>query len=247
MIQLRLPLAAPEGIRIRPDFAYALYGFWMERLPPGQAEYIHETHAVNQYLAVSGGTAELVANLLTERAAAYMLPLLRQTRAYPLVRHGCTLTTGKLRSREFGEAELLAPLLASRPAVRQITIRLVTPVTFKTENHYAVFPTPELILHSAASKWNALGLRATVDDPEALRQMTERTWITDYRLRSTRFYMKDTRIQSFQGELTLSVRGPEPMLRLFDALIGSLCFTGLGIKTTLGMGGVEILPTGGSP
>ncbi len=118
-------------------------------------------------------------------------------------------------------------------------LRLLTPTTFKTEGRYAVFPTAALILYSAAAKWSALGLNASVEDEEALRQMEEHTAFTGYRLHSAYYGMKGVRVQAFTGSVTLSARGPEPMLHLFDMLMNGLRFTGLGVKTSPGMGGVE--------
>lgn len=239
--QIKIPLIAPENIRILPDFAYNLYGAWMDLLRPEQANALHEAHSMNQYLTPSGrNSAVLTVNLLNKEAADCLLPLFQKTRDYHLTKYDCTLTAGRSQIRTFEEDDLIKPFYSLPKIQGRVTIHLLTPTTFRTNNRYAIFPTPELILHSAVAKWNTLGLSVFVDDDDAIHQLMEQTVITNYRLSSTYYGLKDTHIQSFTGSVTLSIYGPEPMIRLFGMLMNSLRFTGLGIKTSLGMGGVTI-------
>ncbi|WBY65103.1 CRISPR system precrRNA processing endoribonuclease RAMP protein Cas6 [Thermocaproicibacter melissae] len=239
--QVKMPLVAPENVRILPEFAYYLYGAWMDLLQPEQADALHESRSMNQYLTPCGkNSAILTVNLLNTEAENCLLPLLQKTRNYHLTKYNCTLTAGEPKIQIFGEDDLVKPYYSLPQVQKKVTLHLLTPTTFKTNNRYAVFPTPELILHSAATKWNALGLSVSVDDDEAIRQLMEHTIINGYRLSSAYFGLKDVHIQSFLGNVTLSVYGPEPMTRLFNMLMNGLRFTGLGIKTSLGMGGVTI-------
>lgn len=239
--QVKIPIVAPENIKILPDFAYNLYGAWMALLQPEQADFLHETHLMNQYLVPDGkSSAVLTINLLTEEAVDWLVPLLQKTHEYFLTKYNCTLTAGQPLIHTYRENELVSPFFTSLQVPKRIILHLLTPTTFKTNHRYAVFPTPELILHSAATKWNALGLSVSVDDEEAICQLMEHTVITGYRLSSTYYHLKDAYIQSFTGNLTLSIHGPEPLTRLFGMLMHGLRFTGLGIKTSLGMGGVII-------
>lgn len=242
--QVRLALTSQENIRISSDFVYNIYGAWMRTLEPEQADFIHNERSMNQNLRVDFShphSALLTINLLTEETAHYMLPLIKETRQYFLRKHNCTLVAQEPKIHEIKEEDLINPYFMSICCQNRITLRLTTPTTFKTNNHYAIFPTPELIIQSAVAKWNMLGLNVTVEDQQAVQQLMESTMITNYRLNSSRYYLKDTRIQSFLGSVTLSIHGPEPMVRLFNMLMHVLQYTGLGIKTSLGMGGVEIV------
>ncbi len=42
------------------------------------------------------------------------------------------------------------------------------------------------------------------------------------------------------GKITIIIRGPEQLARLAGALISFAEYSGLGIKTALGMGGVKV-------
>lgn len=244
IVQVKIRLASQQKINISSDYAYNIYGCWMDVLKPEQADFLHEVHGINQYLVVNHDrpdSALLTVNILKQQVSDFMLPLLMNMKQYHITKHNCTLVLEELQVLEIDDDELTTPYFVSPQYRKRITLNLLVPTTFKTNGRYAIFPTPELIIRSAASKFNMLGLNTVADDEEAIRQLMESTMITGYRLYSTHYYLKDTRIQSFLGSLTLSIHGPEPMVRLFDMLMSVLRYTGLGIKTSLGMGGVDII------
>lgn len=61
--------------------------------------------------------------------------------------------------------------------------------------------------------------------------------IVDYNLHTTRYLLKETRIPAFQGNVTIEARLAPPLLELWNALLSFASHGGVGIKTTLGMGG----------
>lgn len=241
--QLKIPIKRNDDKRITTYFAYNLYGAWMEMLKPSEADFIHDTQSFNQYIEVNFNNqskAELTVNLLSDDTAKCMLPILENTSEYYLKKYNCTVFAQKPKIFRTNEKDLVDKYFTSKEFERRVTLQIISPTTFKTNNHYAIFPTVELIIKSAVSKWNMLNLKTCVDDDDMISCLIENTMITNYRLNSTRYYLKDTKIQSFQGFITLSVKGAEPLIRLFDMLMGALQFTGLGIKATLGMGGIKI-------
>ena len=62
--------------------------------------------------------------------------------------------------------------------------------------------------------------------------------ISDYALRSTGFRLKETVIPGFTGRLTILLS--PPLAELWSTLLSWAEYSGIGIKTTLGMGGVSI-------
>ena len=65
-------------------------------------------------------------------------------------------------------------------------------------------------------------------------------YITDYKLQTLRHSLKQTRIPSFIGKVVLDVRLPAPLAEVFRTLYCFAPYAGMGIKTALGMGGVQI-------
>ena len=64
--------------------------------------------------------------------------------------------------------------------------------------------------------------------------------ISDYALRSTGFRLKETVIPGFTGRLTIRSLLSPPLAELWSTLLSWAEYSGIGIKTTLGMGGASI-------
>ena len=54
--------------------------------------------------------------------------------------------------------------------------------------------------------------------------------------------IKNTRIPGFVGSAVVEARLALPLLELWNALLSFAPYGGIGIKTTLGMGGVSVEP-----
>ena len=124
-----------------------------------------------------------------------------------------------------------------------------SPCAFKQSGRYAVYPQEMLVLQSLIQHWNSAFPEAALTDPDAFQMLAQGLHITDYGLRTTRYSLKDVRIPSFRGSITLEARLAPPLLELWNALLNFASFGGVGIKTTLGMGGaeVEFIPTHEAP
>ena len=67
--------------------------------------------------------------------------------------------------------------------------------------------------------------------------------ICDYNLHTTRYLLKDNRIPGFIGSLRIDTHLSAPLLEIWKILISFSEYSGIGIKTALGMGGVKLLST----
>ena len=79
-----------------------------------------------------------------------------------------------------------------------------------------------------------------MDDEDAAAALERGVRITDYQLRSGRYTLKSARIPGFSGRLTLSSALSAPMQEVWNLLLVFSTLCGIGIKTTLGMGGVTL-------
>lgn len=67
--------------------------------------------------------------------------------------------------------------------------------------------------------------------------------IIDYDLRTARYPLKGAKIPRFFGKVTIDAGLSLPLLELWNALLLLAPYTGVGIITTLGMGGTIVGPT----
>ena len=85
-------------------------------------------------------------------------------------------------------------------------------------------------------------LDALARDPDALDAILRGLHILDYNLHTVSYPIKNTRIPGFVGSAVVEARLALPLLELWNALLSFAPYGGIGIKTTLGMGGVSVEP-----
>lgn len=134
-------------------------------------------------------------------------------------------------------------LLAAReePASRT-RLWFRTPCAFKQAGRYAIYPQEFLLLQSLVLHWNTAFPDCQLNDPDALDAILRGLHILDYNLHTVSYPIKNTRIPGFVGSAVVEARLALPLLELWNALLSFAPYGGIGIKTTLGMGGVSVEP-----
>lgn len=171
-------------------------------------------------------------NLLEEETAACLAPHLEalegvtvEDMALPILR------------REV-ERETMENLLTRPPVPNRVSLTFVTPTAFRQAGRYAIFLQERLMVQSLAQRWTAVFPQCPLEDADALDAMLTGLHIVDYNLRTTRFPLKGGRIPGFTGTCTLESRLPQPLRQLWTTLLTFSRYSGIGIKTTIGMGAV---------
>lgn len=129
---------------------------------------------------------------------------------------------------------------AGRDFSRVIKLRFLTPTSFKSGEEYMLFPQISNIYKSLVNKWNTYSDVIALDDSDALEHLIQHTKMVGYNLRSTSFHLEGVRIQSFIGSIKLYISGPEILVRLSNMLFDFGSYSGIGIKASLGMGGITV-------
>lgn len=225
-------------------WGYNLYGALMQKLPAKAAERLHENgiSPLSQYVTVDRGNNLLIWHVtVAEDINGQMEETLSRTKEYKLDGHEAVLRmAGFEKTAEIGHIDMALAYLHEKIPARHLRIKTYTPVSFKTDGEYAIFPSVELIYKSATQKWNAFAEDVIIDDDDVLKQLIENTRIVSYRLNSFYYQIKGVKIPSFFGDVTLYIKGQESLVRMADLVLNYLEFSGLGIKCALGMGGVKI-------
>lgn len=226
--------------RLYADSAYRLYAYLLEQLPVDEATWLHEigSSAVNQFLQFHKETGNYIwtVNVLSHEAASVLRPVLAtiqtiqiESQLFAVLSHSDTTVT-------------LAQLLEKgRTATgNRSKISFITPTSFKQNGRYTIFPQERLILQSLIMRWNEVFPNCILDDEDAFHALLSGIHIVDYRLKSTRFLLKGIRIPGFTGECGIEAKLALPLLELWNTLLVFGNYAGVGMKTGLGMGGVQI-------
>jgi CRISPR-associated endoribonuclease Cas6 len=122
-----------------------------------------------------------------------------------------------------------------------VAFRFVSPTGFKREGKQFFLPLPELVIGDLLRKYRRFAGEPTSPDID-MDSLASRVEITRYNIRSHASKLRNDRIiRGFCGEVAYSTQKLSPQERHLASALESLAFfTGIGYKTTQGMG--EVLP-----
>jgi len=245
LTQYRLTLRPEAGQPVPPETAYRLYAALLESSPSSFGEAAHRDAAtpVSQFLVPGPeGTLLWTLNLLGRESEAALSPILETQEHYLLTRRGTLLRVLRREHQGLGGAEeLLARASGCSGAHR---LRFCTSTAFKSRGQYQNLPTPRLVIQSLLRKWNACLTDCPIEDEDGqgMEALAAGLTVSGFHLESRSYRLKGTVIPGFTGELTLDNRLTGFQRQLTDALLLFSGYSGIGIKTALGMGGVEETP-----
>lgn len=241
MVQYAITLRPSKEHPLYPNAAYRLYAFLLEQLPKEEAQWLHEegNGEVTQYLQYKKeeGSCLWTVNMLTDRTATVVCPLLDILEKVEI--EGCSFPIVEKKSVTMG----LSELLEADASQRYQTIRFCTPTAFKQSGRYTIFPQERLILQSLLLHWKQVFPECPLDDPDAFEALLAGVHIIDYKLSTSRYLLKGTRIPGFTGTCTVEAKLAPPLLAVWNALLTFANYAGVGIKTSIGMGGVQTSPS----
>lgn len=230
-----------DGAFIPYECAYRLYSWLLSSLPEEAGDFLHQQgeHPVSQYLCPrrEGGTAVWHISLLNDTAHELFSGILESAETIEL--HGSTLSICERSHKQpVSPSELIRSGRSGGSS--RVVLQLMTPTAFKQSGRYTIFPQEKLIVQSLVRSWSVFCPEYPLDDPDAMQMLTDGLHISDYSLHSARYRMKNAAVPGFAGRMTISPHLSVPMLELWNTLLAWSEYAGLGIKTTLGMGGVML-------
>ena len=242
LTQYRLTLLPANPCRPRPEWGYRLYAALLAMAPAPFSVDVHEDGVtpVSQFLSRQGEDLIWTMNLLGEDCRAALSPILEETREFYLEKDKVNLRVVDRRRERVPDVEALLDMGAAHSGLHRLYF--CTATGFKSRGRYLNLPTARLIVQSLIKKWNGSFPDCVVEDEdgEGLDALAGGLRCRDFRLQSRMFYLKGSSIPGFVGDLTLENRLSGFQRDLANALLLFSGYAGVGIKTTLGMGGVKV-------
>lgn len=223
-----------------------LQGFLMEHIDSGYAAQLHAS-AMNPYSqhCCPDGKDGCIWSIcaLTDEAAGYLIDPLMHLDEVALHAANETLLVRKT-TRETIDLDQIARLLSEdcRPRHR---IRFVTSTSFKSHSEYIIMPSTHLIFQNLFMRYNQIYSGSNEVESDTIDYISSHSRISSYSLRSSYYPVgaaKAAKIPAFAGELTLSMAGSQALRGLASMLLAFGEYAGIGIKTSMGMGGMVVLP-----
>lgn len=242
MIKKYIILLSHDGAnRITSDLAYSLYSELLRHADSSYVEMIHNQGftPLSQHIRICDrNRIEWHVSLFGEEAAEIFSPVVDGREVYYMKDKGIALTVTERKSETVTYDELVAR--TGSGSGNRLRLSFLTPASFKSAGEYVLFPNVPLIIKSLASMWNSACEKYPFHDEDVLNMMFSGIRITGYRMSGVSFRMKGIFIPSFCGTLDLSERLPVPVSQIFHTLLSFSEYTGIGIKTALGMGGTRV-------
>lgn len=129
--------------------------------------------------------------------------------------------------------------LEMQPA-RIINLKFITPVSFRSGGEYQIFPTLHFIYQNLINRWNLFADKLSLEEKDLSQLLASHSFIARYRLESRYFSLEKVSIPAFAGSMGIKISAPPPMVSLINLLFAYAALAGIGIKTSLGMGGVKV-------
>lgn len=240
MIQYRFSVRFSDERPVFSSTAYPIYAWLLSQVPASYGTVLHEQEQkpLAQYLYRERESGQCIWAVSCMDTASHeiLAPVLRNLQEIPL-RAGL-LRMNLLETFSVQSMESLMEMAQKQPETSFLHLSFRSPTSFKHDGAYAIFPETSFLVQSLAEKWTGVFPDYPLHDPEALSALHQGLKMTDYRLQSCRFSLKNTQIPGFIGDITLKVSLPAPMRELWKCLVCFSRFSGVGMKTTLGMGGV---------
>lgn len=224
-----------------PSRAYAFYSCLMSLLPEETALWLHQQSEtpVSQCLYHDRESDQYLwrISILGDTAVDALSPILDSLEVLHTTIEDVHLT---LLSKTQLSAEELIDHARQLDLDSRAALYLLSPLAFKHSGSYTILPEPRLIVQSLLLKWNNTFPQYPLDDDDAWQMLIDGLRLTDLSIRSTRYPLKGTRIPGITGSITLDAHMAAPIQEIWKLLLQFAPFCGIGIKTALGMGGVNV-------
>lgn len=240
-LKLKLSYADPST-SFDYNIASTMHGVLMEHLESDYQDYMHRdglrpyTQAVLQMDSQS--FLWRICTLTKEAEEKIIQPLLQKENFF-LKYKDQELRAESRELRSISYESLISDYYFEKQP-RVFHMEFMTPTAFKSHGEYVFMPSVRLIFQSLMRKYDAFSTDTAIGNDEILEQIENNVRITGYRLRSVKFSLEGIRVPAFMGTITMYIKGPQQLVNLIRMMAEFGQYSGVGIKTSLGMGTYKI-------
>lgn len=242
IIKVNVRLDLPTALHTN-NIGSILHGVLIEKLPSETAEFLHQSSAyspLKQRITFQREAVDWEIVCLTVELGEQIEAIFQNRQTIFLKRHDTVVPILAYKIEKYTIDQLIKSIFTKEQLPRIVTLKLSTPMSFKSNGQYDIFPDVKKFFRSIMRTFDAFFSEYQMYDQVTLTYLTEQVKIINYQLRSTKYHLEGVRIPSFSGQMTFRLNGSLAILQLawFLLIFGEL--SGVGIKTSLGMGKYQI-------
>lgn len=234
-------------LKCQEELAYPMsslfHGALMELLPSDYADFLHQSqlHPYAQHLEYRDGDWYWVICCLDEEAVQKIIrDTLWDLKEVHIKKHDWNVEIIGKQYTETSTKELMDSFY-SKDKDSFIQIHFMAPTSFKRQGKYVFIPDLRCIFQSLMNKYDVALEGESMVDSDTLEVLEENVEIIRYDLRSVRFPVEKVKIPAFVGKITIKMSGTQTMKNFAHMLFEFGEYSGVGIKTSLGMGCLRII------
>lgn len=245
IMSIELVIVADPSIKIVQSIGSVLHGVLMELVGTDYAGQLHEAglRPYSQYVyfdkdrkqyiwRLSAVTADAVNRIVRPILEMPEKIFLKQKRGHLYIKDRTIL-------EETCYEDLIHKFWSSDVFYTQAKLQCMSTTSFKVDKQYTIFPEAFRIYRYLLRQWNQFSTFGMLDTDSLLRELEAGVFIRDYNLRMGIYGLEGVKIRGFRGQVIMQFKRNEELQRVLALLSYYSQFTGLGIKTALGMGGVK--------
>ncbi|MDD3840834.1 MAG: CRISPR system precrRNA processing endoribonuclease RAMP protein Cas6 [Clostridia bacterium] len=245
LTKIKYKLDFDQDKKLKMSYGQFLHGFIMENVDPEYGDKLHQSglKPFSQYLHKTQDTWIWEINILNDEAYEKIAGKIFKDECKELLLRtpNIKIRADKIeKDHTIDYNQLTKKIYLSETQKRYIKIYFRTPCSFKAGGEYQIIPSVLLMYTNLINRFNEYADTITLKDESVVNHLIEHTKIRDYKLRSFKFPMGKGYVKSFIGELVLNISGPETLASLANLIFEFANYSGIGIKTALGMGGVAV-------
>ena len=245
--QIELQIQLPQDIRVNSSMGSVFHGVLMDIIGSETANWLHaqnESRPFGQCVYFNRELNQPIWRLsaLSQEAAERIIdPMLNMLNSDILLKQkGYAVTVESIISDKISSYQQLADdVFLSDEIPNGGSINFLTPTSFKREGNYVVMPELYLIFQSLLKRWNYFSPKNKLLEQDLEIELARSCFISSYALHSQVFSLENSKITGFKGNMNIRFRANEMVRRILGMLLSYSQYSGIGIKTALGMGAVD--------
>lgn len=242
MKQIRIELELERRFPLN-KLAVGFHGALMAILNEDDADFLHQ-QIVNPYaqsVVKNGDKIEWIVSLNTPYIEEILESTLLDTQLNEVYLKSLN-TIVKFKNKEVKNRTIkdLSEIYYSNRPVYQINLKFNTATAFKQNGIFYPFPDVRLVVQSLMNKYNELFENTEPIDSEFLEVLTNSIKIDYFNIVSDKFSIHNAEVKGFKGLVSLRLYGNQTLKNYLLMLFNFAEYSGIGVKTSLGMGNVTI-------
>lgn len=239
----KLRFAIENAEDLNSNMGPLYHGFLMEQINPDYGNYLHESQLkpFSQYFYYDKREEKWIweINTLNEEAYRQLIVPVMNIKIINLNHNNQTLKVIEVhQSKTVDFQTLTKKYYLEQGSKSYFNTFIQTPCSFKVQGEHLIFPSVFHIYQSLMLKFNAFSNTIKLEDENVLKHLTEHTKICNYHLKSNKFTIGKGLVTGFSGNIHFGIDGNETLKSLGNLLFAFGNYSGIGVKTSLGMGGI---------